>query len=55
MPEDTTSSAVTAPQPGAVSQWLTSQGFGHTVLEADHLGVEVIGVCLLYTSDAADE
>lgn len=29
---------------GAVSQWLTSQGFDHAVLPPDHLGVEVIGV-----------
>ena len=29
---------------GPVSQWLTSQGFEHQVLPADHLGVEVIGV-----------
>ena len=42
MPEDT--AAVTAPQAGPVSQWLTSQGFDHQLLEPDHLGVEVIGV-----------
>ncbi|MFZ9271277.1 MAG: NAD(P)H-quinone oxidoreductase subunit J [Prochlorococcaceae cyanobacterium] len=29
---------------GPVSQWLTSQGFEHQVLPADHLGVEVLGV-----------
>jgi NAD(P)H-quinone oxidoreductase subunit J len=29
---------------GPVSQWLTSQGFDHAVLPADHLGVEVLGV-----------
>ncbi|MFM7634372.1 MAG: NAD(P)H-quinone oxidoreductase subunit J [Cyanobacteriota bacterium] len=28
----------------AVSQWLTSQGFDHERLPADHLGVEVISV-----------
>lgn len=46
MPEDTNSPALAtaAPQPGAVSQWLSGQGFEHTVLEADHLGVEVIAV-----------
>jgi NAD(P)H-quinone oxidoreductase subunit J len=34
-----------APIPtGPVSQWLTSQGFDHEQLPADHLGVEVIGV-----------
>ena len=27
-----------------MSQWLSSQGFDHQVLPADHLGVEVIGV-----------
>ena len=42
MPEDT--AAVTAPQAGPVSQWLTGQGFDHQLLEPDHLGVEVIGV-----------
>lgn len=33
-----------APAAGAVSRWLSSQGFEHQVLPADHLGVEVIGV-----------
>ena len=42
MPEDT--AVVSAPQPGPVSQWLSQQGFDHEQLEADHLGVEVIGV-----------
>ena len=42
MPEDT--AVVSAPQPGPVSQWLSQQGFDHQQLEADHLGVEVIGV-----------
>ena len=40
--EETT--AVVAPQVGPVSQWLTQQGFDHAVLEADHVGVEQIGV-----------
>ena len=47
MPDDTTkpaATAVTAPQPGPVSQWLSGQGFEHDLLEPDHLGVEVIGV-----------
>jgi NAD(P)H-quinone oxidoreductase subunit J len=54
MPDDTTQPAAaseasnapvaTAPQPGPVSGWLSSQGFEHEQLEADHLGVEVIGV-----------
>ena len=42
MPEDT--AVVPAPQPGPVSKWLSQQGFDHEQLEADHLGVEVIGV-----------
>ena len=33
-----------AAAPGPVSQWLSSQGFEHEQLEADHLGVEVLGV-----------
>lgn len=48
MPEDTAPSAaqpaITAPQPGPVSTWLSSHGFEHALLEPDHLGVEVIGV-----------
>ncbi|MCP9888727.1 NAD(P)H-quinone oxidoreductase subunit J [Cyanobium sp. ATX 6A2] len=40
MPEDTTP----VPVAGAVSRWLSSQGFEHQALPADHLGVEVIGV-----------
>jgi len=37
--------ALTAPEaPGPVSQWLQAQGFDHTVLPSDHLGVEVLGV-----------
>ena len=36
--------AVVAPEPGPVSQWLNKQGFDHTSLEPDHLGVEQIGV-----------
>ena len=33
-----------APQAGPLSQWLTSQGFDHQVLENDHLGIERLGV-----------
>ena len=49
MPDDTNppaaaSSAPLAAQPGPVSCWLSSQGFEHQQLEADHLGVEVIAV-----------
>ncbi len=29
-------------EPGPVSQWLSSNGFDHQVLERDHLGVEMI-------------
>ena len=47
MPEDIPQAADQAIAPlaaGPVSQWLTSQGFEHQLLPADHLGVEVIGV-----------
>ena len=51
MPDDITpaaeaagATAIAAVEPGAVSRWLSSQGFGHEVLPPDHLGVEVIGV-----------
>ncbi len=37
-----------SPQPGPVSQWLNQQGFDHEALEADHLGVEQIGVEALF-------
>jgi NAD(P)H-quinone oxidoreductase subunit J len=33
-----------APAPGPVSIWLSQQGFDHTALPADHLGVEVLSV-----------
>jgi NAD(P)H-quinone oxidoreductase subunit J len=33
-----------APQPGPLSQWLSSQGFDHLSLEQDHLGIERLGV-----------
>jgi NAD(P)H-quinone oxidoreductase subunit J len=48
MPEDTTAAAgaleTAAPAPGPVSLWLSSQGFEHTPMPADHLGVEVLAV-----------
>ena len=44
MPEHTAQPAITAPEPGPVSRWLSSQGFEHELLEPDHLGVEVLGV-----------
>ena len=31
-------------KPGAISEWLLKKGFSHNVLEADHLGVELIDV-----------
>ena len=37
-------SSLQAPQPGAVSTWLTTQGFDHTVLPVDHVGVEQLGI-----------
>ena len=43
-PESSSAPVAAAPQPGPVSRWLSSQGFEHEQLEADHLGVEVIGV-----------
>jgi len=42
--DSTGTPVATAPQPGPVSRWLSSQGFEHAPLQADHLGVEVIGV-----------
>ncbi|MFM8275511.1 MAG: NAD(P)H-quinone oxidoreductase subunit J [Cyanobium sp.] len=52
MPEDTTAAetspavgdSLVAPSIGPLSSWLTSQGFEHQPLPADHLGVEVLGV-----------
>jgi NAD(P)H-quinone oxidoreductase subunit J len=50
MPEDTAPAAAggsleaAAAAPGPVSAWLSAQGFDHTSLPADHLGVEVLGV-----------
>ncbi|MEB3199812.1 MAG: NAD(P)H-quinone oxidoreductase subunit J [Synechococcaceae cyanobacterium] len=52
MPEDspapeTASDAaptLTAPAPGPVSTWLSSQGFDHQLLPPDHLGIELIAV-----------
>ena len=42
-PEES-ASAVATLEPGPVSQWLTTQGFDHDVLDPDHVGVEQIGV-----------
>ena len=48
MPEDPSPTGgaleTAAPTPGPVSTWLSAQGFDHTSLPADHLGVEVLGV-----------
>ncbi|MFM7087106.1 MAG: NAD(P)H-quinone oxidoreductase subunit J [Cyanobium sp.] len=48
MPEDTspaaTGGALETAAAGPVSRWLQSQGFDHTVLPPDHLGVEVLAV-----------
>ena len=47
MPEDPSTGATplaAAPAPGPVSTWLSSQGFDHTALAPDHLGVEVLAV-----------
>ena len=32
------------PEPGPISEWLSSQRLEHNVLENDHLGIEIIGV-----------
>ena len=42
-PEESTSAVATL-EPGPVSQWLSTQGFDHDVLDPDHVGVEQIGV-----------
>ena len=36
--------AAAAPRPGPLSRWLTTHGFSHEVLPADHKGVETIAV-----------
>ncbi|WP_320675195.1 NAD(P)H-quinone oxidoreductase subunit J [Prochlorococcus sp. MIT 1341] len=41
------------PQPGPVSNWLTSQGLENTPLEPDNLGIEVIAVNPYSLSDVA--
>ena len=43
-PSAATNEAITSLEPGPVSRWLTSQSFEHTVLEPDHLGVEVLAI-----------
>jgi NAD(P)H-quinone oxidoreductase subunit J len=42
--DSTAKQAITVAEPGPVSQWLSSQGFEHERLEADHLGVETLAV-----------
>ena len=42
--QENDSSAGVASEPGAVSQWLSQQGFEHAVLDPDHVGVEQVGV-----------
>ena len=42
-PEES-ASAVATLEPGPVSQWLSTQGFDHDVLDPDHVGVEQIRV-----------
>ena len=44
MSDSAASSVPEAPQPGPWSAWLSSQGFEHQLLPADHLDVERIGV-----------
>jgi NAD(P)H-quinone oxidoreductase subunit J len=43
-PPGAEASSLAAPTAGPVSSWLVSQGFEHEVLEADHLGIETLGV-----------
>ena len=44
MTETPVSNVPDLPQAGPLSQWLDSQGFDHTVLPPDHLGIERIAV-----------
>lgn len=41
---DAGTASLAVPAPGPVSQWLSSQGFEHEVMVADHLGIETLGV-----------
>ncbi len=41
-PEATETSSIV--EAGEVSKWLTENGFGHEILEPDHLGVEILKV-----------
>lgn len=43
-PESTQAAATQIVEAGKVSKWLTENGFEHEVMEADHLGVEVLKV-----------
>ena len=42
--QEESASAVATLEPGPVSQWLSTQGFDHDVLDPDHVGVEQIRV-----------
>jgi NAD(P)H-quinone oxidoreductase subunit J len=42
--ESTLAATPSGPASGPLSQWLSSEGFDHEVLEPDHLGVEIIGL-----------
>ncbi len=42
--ESSASKSIIKAEPGPTSKWLTEQDFDHEILEADHLGVEVIGI-----------
>lgn len=41
---ETDAIAISSPEPGQTSKWLTLQGLDHKILEKDHLGIEVIGI-----------
>ena len=42
--DNSSSTALETPAPGAVGSWLSTQGFDHLALGRDHLGIEMIGV-----------
>ncbi len=48
MPDPTTTTELTPVSAGPVSTWLSAQGFEHTSLPPDHLGVELIRVDPLF-------
>ncbi|MFM9110861.1 MAG: NAD(P)H-quinone oxidoreductase subunit J [Prochlorococcaceae cyanobacterium] len=43
-PPNAAEAALSSQEPGPVSQWLRQQGFDHTVLGPDHLGIETLAV-----------